>query len=126
VRLKTVRLKSGQVSSFYNESRDVMLAEKARIAADFFSRAKGLLGSAPLADGEGLLIEPCSGIHMIGMKYAIDALFMDRQWRVVGVVHAIGPGAFSRAYRGAHRCLELPAGVLKATGTEEGDQIKML
>lgn len=100
-----------------------MLAENARIAADFFSRLKGLLGTQSLPAGEGLLIEPCSGIHMFGMKYAIDALFLDKQLRVVGVVHSIAPGSLSKTYKGAHSCLELPAGVLKETGTCEGDQI---
>lgn len=101
-----------------------MLADQARIAANFFSRLQGLLGTTSLAQGEGLLIKPCSAIHMIGMKYAIDALFLDKELRVVGVVHSIPPGSFSKSYFSARCCLELPAGTLIQTGTSEGDQIR--
>lgn len=101
-----------------------MLADKARIAANFFSRLQGLLGTTSLPQGEGLLIKPCSAIHMVGMKYAIDALFMDKEMRVVAVVHSIAPGCFSKSYFRARCCLELPAGTLIQTGTCEGDQIR--
>lgn len=111
-------------SSFYNETRAVMLAENARVAADFFSRLRGLLGTSSLENGHGLWIKPCSAIHMFGMSYAIDALFMDKQFRVVGVVHNIKPGRLSRSYRHAYSCLELPSGILKETETAVGDVIR--
>lgn len=100
-----------------------MLAENTRVANDFVGRMKGLLGTSSLERGHGLFIDPCSAIHMVGMQYAIDALFLDKQLKVVGVVHSIEPGQLSRNYMSARSCLELPAGVLKETGTAEGDQI---
>lgn len=117
------KLKSGDRVSFYNDSRAVMLAENTRVANDFVGRMRGLLGTTSLPAGEGLLIDPCSAIHMIGMQYAIDALFMDKHYKVVGLVHSIEPGQLSRNFLSARSCLELPAGVLKETGTEEGDQV---
>lgn len=93
------------------------------MARSFFSRFKGLLGTATLEPGEGLYLDPCSSIHMFGMKYAIDALFIDKNGLVVGLVHSIKPGALSKVYGKARGCLELPAGTLNAGGTALGDRI---
>lgn len=93
------------------------------MARSFFTRFKGLLGTASLAPGEGLYLAPCSSIHMFGMKYAIDALFIDKNGLVVGLVHSIKPGALSKVYGKAAACLELPAGTLSESGTVLGDKI---
>jgi uncharacterized protein len=116
-------LSQGNYCRFINESKDIVLAERAFMARSFFSRFKGLLGTANLEQGEGLYLEPCSSIHMFGMKYAIDALFIDKTGLVVGLVHSIKPGALSKAYGKARGCLELPAGTLAAGGTALGDRI---
>ncbi len=61
---------------------------------------------------------------MIGMSYAIDAIFVDKKLVVVGVLHSIGPGRISRVYGRAQSCLELPAGRARETNTEIGDQLE--
>lgn len=57
-----------------------------------FKRMKGLLGRCSLNAGEGLHIKPCSSIHTIGMRFAIDAVFLDRRGCVVRVVRNIPSG----------------------------------
>jgi uncharacterized membrane protein (UPF0127 family) len=99
------------------------LADKVKIAASFFERLQGLLGTSCLLPGEGLFLTPCSGIHMLFMRYAIDALFLDEQNIVVGVAEQIAPWRVSKIYKQAHSCLELPAGTIAETGTKCGDQI---
>jgi uncharacterized membrane protein (UPF0127 family) len=111
---KIINLTSGNV-----------LADRARVADSFASRFVGLLFSPPLAPGQGLLIKPCSAIHMIGMKYAIDAVFLDRDWRVVGLADRLAPWRFSPVYRKSRTCLELPAGTITNTATKLGDQIEL-
>lgn len=108
---------------FRNETRGTTIADKTRIADSFFARAKGLLGTTELESGCGLFIVPCNSIHMFGMKYAIDAIFVDKQLVVVEILHAIQPGKASKLYSKAHSCLELPAGRAKETATEIGDQL---
>jgi hypothetical protein len=85
-----------------------------------------LLSSPPLAEGEGLYLVPCRSIHMIGMKYAIDAVFVDAGGAVVGVVERIGPGKISPLFVRARGCLELPAGRIAASGTQVGDRLEMV
>jgi uncharacterized membrane protein (UPF0127 family) len=99
-----------------------MLADDVRLADSMLTRLRGLLFSPPLRSGEGLLLKPCTGIHMLGMSFPIDALFLDKQWQAVGMVESICPGQISRLFPRAVCCLEVKAGSLAATGTKEGDQ----
>ena len=62
---------------------------------------------------------------MFGMGYAIDAVFIDKDWRVVGLTEEIKPGQVSAIFKNALSCLELPAGTISATTTALGDQIEM-
>jgi len=62
---------------------------------------------------------------MIGMGYAIDAVFLDRDWRVVGLLEAIKPGQVSKVYSAARSCLELPTGTISATSTQIDDVVEM-
>ncbi len=110
---------------FRNATRAQDLAVRAQIARTVFRRLRGLLFSRPLEPGEALYLERCTGIHMIGMTYAIDAVFLDRLWRVVATVESIQPGQISAVYSQAYGCLELPAGTIAATATAVGDQIEV-
>ena len=109
---------------FRNITRGTVIAENARIADGFISRLVGLLGSPPLVSGEGLFITPCNSIHMIGMRFSIDAVFVDKSLEVVGLVRDIQPGRVSTLYRRAHSCLELPSGAIDASRTELGDKLE--
>jgi uncharacterized membrane protein (UPF0127 family) len=108
---------------FTNITRATAVAESARVADNFFTRFRGLLWAPPLKPGEGLWITPCNQIHMIGMEYAIDVIFLDKQLRVVATVHDIRPWRMSKLYGKAHSVLELPVGAIEASKTEVGDQM---
>jgi uncharacterized protein len=96
------------------------------VARSFFTRLRGLLGTSSLDADSGLWLEPCSSIHMFGMKYAIDAVFVDRKNKVVGLVENIQPGALSKNYKGARSCLELVPGCIQRSGTALGDELELI
>ena len=81
------------------------------------------MGTVDFPVGKGLHIVPCNSIHTFFMRIAIDALFLDRQLKVVKVLPAMPPWRMSSIYFGAHSVLELPAGVSAASETSEGDQL---
>ena len=64
---------------------------KARVARTFSERAKGLIGTKSLPDGEGMLILHCNAVHTFFMSFPIDVTFLDRQDRVVKVVRGVKP-----------------------------------
>ena len=63
-----------------------------RCAVRLRDRMRGLLGRDGLPSGALLLLDPCGSIHTLGMRFVIDVLFLDRDWRVVGVRKAVPPG----------------------------------
>ncbi|HEY6957272.1 MAG TPA: DUF192 domain-containing protein [Candidatus Limnocylindria bacterium] len=93
------------------------------MANSFLSRALGLIPRATLADGEGLFITKTSSITMFFMRFAIDAVFVDRSGRVVRVASDLPPWRFATMARGARDVLELPAGTALRTGTQAGDEL---
>jgi len=106
-----------------NQTRGQVLAERAWEALSAGARMKGLLGRDGLAAGEGLYIRPCTSIHSCFMRFVFDAVFVGQDGRVLHAVRRMRPWRLSRIVLAAEGVLELPAGVLEATGTEPGDQL---
>jgi uncharacterized membrane protein (UPF0127 family) len=106
-----------------NAARGTVLGTRIGVADRWWLRLRGLLGRPPLAAGEGLLIEPCRAVHMMGMRFPIDVAFLGRDGGVVALYPVLAPGARTGWHRGACSALELPAGALAASGTREGDVI---
>ena len=109
----------------WNETRQTPLATHLRIARSMWSRTRGLLATRELPAGEGLLIEPCSCIHSFWMRYAFDAIFLNRKGEVVHAIPRMKPYRASRPVFSAHAVLELPAGTIEATATRHGDRVRV-
>ena len=100
------------------------MADRARIADTFLTRLRGLMFTSPLEPGGGLLIEPCTSIHMMFMRYPIDAIFLDKDNQVVACYDALPPWrGISGWHRDAAKVLELPAGVCRKNGITAGETI---
>ena len=61
------------------------------VADSFCTRLRGLMGCKAIPSGTGLLIAPCNSIHMCFMRFAIDAIYIDRDYRVIKVVKGLRP-----------------------------------
>ena len=108
-----------------NLTRGQPLVTAGRVANNYWSRFRGLIGSKPLQAGEGLLIVPCSSIHTHFMGFPIDVLYLNREREVVGIDHSLPPWRLGRFYKRVRSVLELPAGTAKVTGTEVGDKLQV-
>lgn len=106
-----------------NVTRGTLLGERVAEARTFLARLRGLMFRETLAAGEGLVIGPCTGIHMFFMTFAIDAVFLDADGVVVAVYGDLQPWTVSSIHGAAHCVVELPAGVAAATGTVVGDHV---
>lgn len=87
-------------------------------AKSYFTRLRGLIGRA-LAEGEGLMLTPCSQIHTFFMGYAIDVVYLDKQGRVLKIEPEVPPGRIQKTVRGSKHVLELRA--KGAAGLKQGD-----
>jgi len=108
---------------FHADAKE-LIAERIEVAKGFFTRLRGLLGRKSLDKGEGLLLSPCSSIHCFGMRFAIDAIFLDSQYRVVNVHPDMQPGSMA-SHRQARYVLELKAGAAERNKIEIGEQLHM-
>jgi len=91
-------------------------------------RAKGLSGRDALAEGRGILfIFPESGYHgfwMKEMKFAIDIVWIDESWRVIGIEGLVGPETFPLIFYPpgpVKYALEVNAGESQRLGIKPGD-----
>lgn len=94
---------------------------KARLADTFFSRFLGLMGKKELPPGEGLLLSPCSSIHMLFMRFPIDAVYLDSDCRILKIVPRLPPWRGLSFCPGARACLEIGAGEAAKLGWQAGD-----
>jgi uncharacterized membrane protein (UPF0127 family) len=107
-----------------NQTRNTVLADAADVADTSEERRTGLLKHDRLDPGQGLWIVPCESVHSFFMKFAIDLVYLDREKKVRKVRHRMVPWRVS-ACLSAHSILELPAGVVAASGTQAGDQLEI-
>ena len=109
-----------------NDTRSTCLAGHAEIAGTPGARLRGLIGKPEswAQAGAGLWIMPCSAIHTFGMAFPIDVLFLDQANRVLQIA-TLFPDDRSE-YPGAASVLELPPGMIAATYTQIGDQLRMV
>jgi len=94
----------------FNLTRNIVISGSAEKADTFMSRLFGLIPRESLGEEEGLWLEPCSSIHMCFMRFAIDAVFLDKDFRVIRILENFRPWRFSPFVKGSRGVLELPAG----------------
>jgi uncharacterized membrane protein (UPF0127 family) len=93
---------------------------RCEIADTPLKRMRGLLGRSGLAHDEGMFFRPAGSIHMMFMRFPIDAVFCDRDLVVLGVERDLKPWKTARR-KGAKVVVELAAGA--ADGLEPGDRL---
>ena len=101
-----------------------VVCERCTLARNPYSRMRGLLGRGGLAQGEGLLLQPAGSIHTFFMRFAIDAVFLDRERRVVRIASDVRPWRTAAAKR-SRAVLELAAGEAARVGLQPGHLLRL-
>ena len=96
-----------------------VVCEHCLLAETMFARLRGLLGRSGLSSGEGMLLRPAASVHTAFMRFPIDAVFLDREDRVVKVAAELRPWR-AAGCRGSRTVLELPAGEAARQGLRPG------
>src|SRR5437588_12958429 len=86
-------------------------------------RMRGLMGRPSLPAGEGMLIHPAPAIHTAFMRFSIDAVFLDRDLRVLDIVEDLPPWRIA-SQRRARTVLELAAGERARCGVHVGGRLQ--
>lgn len=104
-----------------NESRDEVVARKIRHCRGIWDRLCGLLGTSTLAEDEVCWLLPCNSVHTIGMRYAIDVYFLNKDNEVISIMRNMKPNRLSPILWSAHSVLEFKADSKR--NIKVGDQI---
>lgn len=101
-----------------------LLARRVELAIDSQSRRRGLLGRDTFEEGLALVIAPCNAIHTFFMRFAIDAVFVARDGRVLKTCATV-PRRRIAFSLGAFAVIELPTGTIEHSDTRRGDLIRL-
>jgi uncharacterized membrane protein (UPF0127 family) len=115
-----------------NLERGTVLAERLETAGSIWGKFMGLMGRPSLPAGDGLWLPASNGIHMMFMRFPIDAVFVSRRAddgsrRVLSVNRGLRAWTgIVPLVRGADGVLELPVGTIDASGTAVGDRLEVV
>ena len=94
----------------------------ADIANTAKSRRRGLIGQTSI--DSALVISPCKWIHTIGMKCAIDVLYLDATGLVVKTEH-LKPMRVAAPVSRSKTIIEMASGSIERCGVRIGDLIEV-
>jgi uncharacterized protein len=101
-----------------------VVCDRCTLARDTYARMVGLLGRTGLEQGEGLLLQPAGSIHTFFMRFPIDAVFLDKERRVVRIAASVKPWRAALARR-SRAVLELAAGEAARVGLQPGNVLQL-
>lgn len=111
-----------RTATITNQTRGTTVCENTVLADNPWLRLRGLLGRDSLPAGEGILLTPSPSIHSAFMRFEFDAVFLDRNMRVLRLVERL-PAWKARSAKGAKSVLELAAGEIEKRGLQVGDEL---
>lgn len=103
----------------------IPISDQVELARSSWRRFLGLMGRRELPADSLLWLDDTNSIHMLFMRFAIDAVFVDKKMRVRKLAPDLAAwwGVVWLAW-GAHSVFEMPAGSIAAHGLKVGDQLR--
>ncbi len=109
-----------------NNRDQSLVGARVRRADTFWARFRGLMLAPELAEDEGLLISPCNSIHMMFMRFPIDAIFLDSGNCIRALYEKLRPWTgLSGWHRDVSSVLELKSGTIQKSGVRVNDTLRM-
>lgn len=113
-----------KIYKLVNKNGDI-ISHKMVMATNFLSRIKGLMFSENLPDCDGFLISPCNSIHTFFMRYSLDILFLDKDFKVVMPLYDLSPWRMTWIYFNSRHVLEMKAGTM-TKGIKIGEKLEAI
>lgn len=102
-----------------SEGRVLASARRATTRAE---RRRGLIGADSV--GEPLVLEPCNWVHTVGMRTAIDVVYVQADNTVIATAH-MRPWRVGPVTRKARFIIEAAPGSLERWNVKPGDKIEI-
>ena len=96
---------------------------KMMVADTFFLRLRGLMLKKELPSATGLLLAPCNSVHMCFMRFAIDVVYMDKEFNIIKIVKHLRPWTGISMCKNAWAAMEMTAGETERCGLAVGQKL---
>lgn len=106
----------------FNSTSNKLITQEATEAGNILDKAVGLIGAKKPS---AIIIRTRFGIHTFGVKFPIDCLVLDKNNKIVSKKENLNPARFYFWNPIHDLIIELPAGKIKESKTQIGDQIKL-
>ena len=119
MKIQRMNIEGAPTSAPFLKEIEVMLADS------FFTRLAGLMFRRKLPPATGLLLVPCNSVHMCFMRFAIDVIYIDKEYKIIKVVKSLRPWVGLSMCSQAWATLEMAAGEAARCGCEVGKRIAL-
>ena len=96
---------------------------KIMVADTFFLRLRGLMFRKKLPSATGLLLAPCTSVHMCFMRFPIDVVYTDKEFNIIKIVSNLRPWIGLSMCSTAWAVLEMAAGEAESCGLAVGQKL---
>ena len=96
---------------------------KIMVADTFFLRLRGLMFHKILPPATGLLLEPCNSVHMCFMRFAIDVVYLDKEFNIIKIVKNLRPWVDLSMCSQAWAALEMTEGEVERWSLAVGQKL---
>ena len=93
------------------------------VADSFLTRFVGLMFQQKLPAATGLFLAPCNSVHMCFMRFAIDVVYLDKEYKILKVVKNLKPWIGLSMCSNAWATIELAAGEAERCGCKVGKRL---
>ena len=107
----------------YNQSRECFLGLEVSLADFTYADHKERVSSLVLKSGQGLWLNPFTGLPEVGLRVLLDLLYLDEDCRVIDVVESVPSFHVNATANSAASVLALPAHSIYFSQTQPGDQL---
>jgi uncharacterized membrane protein (UPF0127 family) len=114
------------VPTLRNVTAGIELSTAVVRATSPLDRMIGWLRVSKLAPQQGMWLRPCSAIHTIGMRTAIDVILLDGQSNVVALYPRVPRNRLWLSHHLAKSMIEMGPGFLDAASVALGDRLALV
>lgn len=100
------------------------LGSEVALAESFFERLKGLMFVKSMKGFDGLLIKNCNSVHNCFVRFSLDLVFVDSDFKIIRILRGFKPWRFSWIYWRARHVFEFPGGTI-GDDIKEGDLLEI-
>lgn len=104
----------------------LILTHKLSVAFSAPERMRGLLGKSHLDSDAALWIKPCKSIHTFFMKFSIDAVFIDSDFKITSIYRDLKPWKTTSIQWFAQSVVELPTGTVNKFNLKLGEHLHVV